>query len=72
MRLNYFIANIISGIENDIDLDKIELQSGTFELYKKRYSKMEEGFFESLTWNSDEALLKNTFLEAYRFRRKVC
>ena len=70
--LNYFIANIISGIENDIDLDKIELQSGTFELYKKRYSKMEEGFFESLTWNSDEALLKNTFLEAYRFRRKVC
>lgn len=70
--LNIFIDNIINGIENELDIRKIEHQSGTFELYKKRYSQMDTQYFESATWNSDEALMKNTFLEAYRYRRKVC
>ncbi|SDM90336.1 flavodoxin family protein [Lachnospira pectinoschiza] len=69
--LDNYIENILNGLKNDVDLTKIENQIGTFNLYKKRYTSTDEDYFESLCWKNDNALKKNSFLDAYRYRRKM-
>lgn len=68
--LDDFVKKIADGIKGEIDLKKIEKQSGTFELCKKRYANANVKYFETEQWQTDEDLLKSSYLEAYRSRKR--
>ena len=66
-----YINKIVSFDRTQIPLECVEKQSGIFMSFKKVYtsSKLQKTFEEKM-WSSDNALRKNSFVEAYHARRR--
>ncbi len=66
-----YVEKLVSLDRTKIPLESVEKQSGIFMSFKKVYTSRElQKTFEEEMWSSDNALMKNSFVEAYHARRR--